>query len=153
VNFARSTNGALAFTTIPISPASTADTTHAFPVVSSAGNGTLHAVWLDGVRDGVVPRPVCTVEQLGRHVDDADDARVVGRVRLSVGGEPRWEGRRHPVPHDDGRDAGLRRRRCPVVREPSRDRSVTVDAAGRANAVWTRSIDNVSDTEIRFARQ
>jgi len=31
--------------------------------------------------------------------------------------------------------------------------SVTLDGAGRANAVWTRSIDGVSDTEIRFARQ
>ena len=31
--------------------------------------------------------------------------------------------------------------------------SVALDGAGRANAVWTRSIDGVSDTEIRFARQ
>jgi len=30
----------------PVSAPSSADTTHAFPVVASAGNGTLHAVWL-----------------------------------------------------------------------------------------------------------
>jgi hypothetical protein len=30
---------------------------------------------------------------------------------------------------------------------------VAVDNAGKANATWTRSIDNVADTELRFAKQ
>src|SRR5207248_6964898 len=47
INFARSTTGALSFTNVTVSPASSADTTLAFPVVASAGNGSLHAVWLE----------------------------------------------------------------------------------------------------------
>src|SRR5207247_1816425 len=42
IKFARSTNGALTFTNVAISAASSADTTLAFPVVASAGNGSLH---------------------------------------------------------------------------------------------------------------
>jgi hypothetical protein len=42
---------------------------------------------------------------------------------------------------------------CSADRELLDFQSVTLDGAGRANAVWTRSIDGVSDTEIRFARQ
>src|SRR5207247_3445944 len=34
-------------TNVPVSPPSSADTTHAFPVVVSAANDTLHAVWLE----------------------------------------------------------------------------------------------------------
>ncbi|TMA26518.1 MAG: hypothetical protein E6J87_21945 [Deltaproteobacteria bacterium] len=47
IKFARSTDGALTFTNVVVSPASSADTTPAFPVVASAGNGSLHAVWLE----------------------------------------------------------------------------------------------------------
>jgi len=43
--------------------------------------------------------------------------------------------------------------RCSSDRELLDFQSATIDGAGRANAVWTRSIDGVSDTEIRFARQ
>jgi len=42
---------------------------------------------------------------------------------------------------------------CSSDRELLDFQSMTIDGAGRANAVWTRSIDGVSDTEIRFARQ
>src|SRR5439155_25278241 len=42
---------------------------------------------------------------------------------------------------------------CSADRELLDFQSVTLDGAGRANAVWTRSIDGVSDTEIRVARQ
>ena len=42
---------------------------------------------------------------------------------------------------------------CSADRELLDFQSVALDGAGRANAVWTRSIDGVSDTEIRFARQ
>ena len=31
--------------------------------------------------------------------------------------------------------------------------SDTMDNAGKANLTWTRSLDGVSDTEIRFAKQ
>src|SRR5438552_2452707 len=47
INFARSTDGAVTFTNVPVSPPSSADTTPAFPVVASAGGDTLHAVWLE----------------------------------------------------------------------------------------------------------
>jgi len=47
VTFARSTNGALTFTNVNVSPASSADTTQAFPVVTNAGGGHLVAVWLE----------------------------------------------------------------------------------------------------------
>src|SRR5881396_3510964 len=47
IKFARSTNGAISFTNVPVSAPSSADTTLAFPVVASAGNGSLHAVWLE----------------------------------------------------------------------------------------------------------
>ena len=30
---------------------------------------------------------------------------------------------------------------------------VAIDGDGKANATWTRSLDNVQQTEIRFARQ
>jgi hypothetical protein len=42
---------------------------------------------------------------------------------------------------------------CSADRELLDFQSVAIDPAGRTNAVWTRSVDNVSDTEIRFARQ
>src|SRR5439155_11846759 len=42
---------------------------------------------------------------------------------------------------------------CSGNRELLDFQSVTIDGAGGANAAWTRSIDGVSDTEIRFARQ
>jgi hypothetical protein len=47
VNFARSVNGALTFTNQTVSPASSADTSQAFPVVADAGGGHLAAVWLE----------------------------------------------------------------------------------------------------------
>jgi len=45
VKFARSTNGAVTFTSGNVSPAGTADTGAAFPVVANAGGGRLVAVW------------------------------------------------------------------------------------------------------------
>lgn len=49
VNFAQSTNGGATFTQSTVSPASDADTTQAFPVVASGGNGHLAAVWLENI--------------------------------------------------------------------------------------------------------
>src|SRR5207244_12961866 len=45
--YAPTTNGAISFTNVPVSAPSSADTTQAFPVLASAGNDTLHAVWLE----------------------------------------------------------------------------------------------------------
>lgn len=42
---------------------------------------------------------------------------------------------------------------CAGDRELLDFQSVAIDAAGRANLAWTRSVDNVEDTEIRFTRQ
>ena len=42
---------------------------------------------------------------------------------------------------------------CSGDRELLDFQSDTIDPAGRANLTWTRSIDGVSNTEIRFARQ
>src|SRR5438132_12418690 len=42
---------------------------------------------------------------------------------------------------------------CTGNRELLDFQSVALDAGNRANLAWTHSIDNVSDTELRFARQ
>jgi hypothetical protein len=47
VNFARSTNGALTFTNVAVSPAGSATTSDNFPVVADGGRGHLAAVWLE----------------------------------------------------------------------------------------------------------
>ena len=50
VNFARSTDGGVTFTNVPVqrsNPNSDTDTTTNFPVVANAGGGKLAAVWLD----------------------------------------------------------------------------------------------------------
>src|SRR5206468_2354269 len=47
IKFARSTNGGLTFSNTEVSPASSADTGQAFPVVANAGGGNLDAVWLE----------------------------------------------------------------------------------------------------------
>jgi hypothetical protein len=56
VNFARSTNGALTFSQSTVQPASSADTTQSFPVVSNAGGGHLAAVWQDVIGNSSVVR-------------------------------------------------------------------------------------------------
>jgi len=42
---------------------------------------------------------------------------------------------------------------CNGDRELLDFQALTLDPAGRANLTWTRSIDGVSNTEIRYARQ
>src|SRR5438477_10196833 len=56
VNFARSTNGGLTFTQATVGPASSGDTTQAFPVVANGGGNKLAAVWLenDGTTTSVI---------------------------------------------------------------------------------------------------
>jgi len=42
---------------------------------------------------------------------------------------------------------------CNGDRELLDFQSDTIDNAGRANLIWTRSLDGVADTELRFAKQ
>ena len=192
INFARSTNGALSFTNVTVSPASSADTTLAFPVVASAGNGSLHAVWLETFG---------TASSRIRYARSADwgsswttPATLVsggasvypwvaaGGSKVSVtlyhtaaAGAPDTvaEGSQWFESYLESTDGGATfgplaaidslpvksgpictgGTNCSADRELLDFQSVTLDGAGRANAVWTRSIDGVSDTEIRFARQ
>jgi hypothetical protein len=42
---------------------------------------------------------------------------------------------------------------CSAGRELLDFQSVTLDNADKADLAWTRSIDNVSDTELRFGHE
>ena len=192
INFARSTNGAVSFANVPVSAPSSADTTHAFPVVASAANGTLHAVWLEvfdttssrvryarsgdwgaswtvpvtlvGSGTSVYPWVAASGTKVSVTLYHTDAAGTSDTVA---------EGSQWFEAYLESTDGGItftpfavidpvRVKVGPICTEGtgcSSDRelldfqSVTIDGAGRANAVWTRSIDGVSDTEIRFARQ
>src|SRR3954468_14168301 len=64
VNFAHSENGATTFTNTPVSPASDADTSAAFPVVADAGNGHLAATWME-IIGGTTRTQVATSPDFG----------------------------------------------------------------------------------------
>ena len=192
IKFARSTNGALTFTNVAISAASSADTTLAFPVVASAGNGSLHAVWLEvfGTASsrvryarsadwGASWTAPATLVSAGTSVYPwvaAGGGKVsVTLYHADAGGTPDTvaEGSQWFEAYLESTDGGAtfaplavidsvpvksgpictQGVGCSADRELLDFQSVTLDGAGRANAVWTRSIDGVSDTEIRFARQ
>jgi len=175
-----------------VSAPSSADTTHAFPVVASAANGTLHAVWLEvfdttssrvryarsgdwgaswtvpvtlvGSGTSVYPWVAASGTKVSVTLYHTDAAGTSDTVA---------EGSQWFEAYLESTDGGItftpfavidpvRVKVGPICTEGtgcSSDRelldfqSVTIDGAGRANAVWTRSIDGVSDTEIRFARQ
>ena len=192
IKFARSANGALTFTNVPVSAPSSADTTHAFPVAASAGNGTLHAVWLevfgtassrvryarsaDWGGSWTVPTTLVSagtsvypwvaaggskVSVTLYHTDatGTSDTVAKGSQWFETYLESTDSGTTFsplaiidtvPVKSGPICTAGTG---CSADRELLDFQSVTLDGAGRANAVWTRSIDGVSDTEIRFARQ
>jgi hypothetical protein len=96
VNFARSLNGALTFTNVAVSPASSAATNSNFPVVANAGGGHLAAVWLEVLPGGTdrvmlnqstdwgatwgTPKPIVTT---GTSVYPWVDARG-GKVSVSL---------------------------------------------------------------------
>ena len=192
IKFARSTNGAISFTNVPVSAPSSADTTQAFPVLASAGNDTLHAVWLevfgtassrvryarstDWGASWTVP---ATLVSAGTSVYPWVAARgskvSVTLYHTDAGGTPDTaaEGSQWFETYLESTDGGTTFSPLAIIdsvpvksgpictegidcsgdRELLDFQSVTLDGAGRANAVWTRSIDGVSDTEIRFARQ
>jgi len=192
INFARSLNGAATFTNVPVSPPSSADTTHAFPVVASAGNDTLHAVWLEvfgsassrvryarssnwGASWTVPATLVGSGTSVYPWVAAGGDKVSVTLYHTDAPGTPDTVAEKSqwfetylestdggasftalaiidPVPVKSG-PICTEGTGCDGDRELLDFQSVTLDRAGRANAAWTRSIDGVSDTEIRFARQ
>jgi len=192
IKFARSTNGALTFTNVPVSGASAADTTQAFPVVAPAGNGALHAVWMEvfGTSSsrvryarsadwGASWTPPTTLVAAGTSlypwVASRGSKVAVTLYHTDAAGTPGTvpEGSPWFESYLESLDGGVSFStlaaidtvpvksgpictegiNCSGDRELLDFQSVTVDGAGRTNAVWTRSIDGVSDTEIRFARQ
>ena len=192
INFARSLDGAVTFTNVPVSPPSSADTTHAFPVVASAGNDTLHAVWLEvfgsassrvryarssnwgaswtkpatlvGSGTSVYPWVAARGDKVSVTVYHTDASGTPDTVdQKSQWFEAYLESTNggssftalaviDPLPVKSG-PICTEGTDCNANRELLDFQSVTIDGAGRANATWTRSIDGVSDTEIRFARQ
>ena len=175
-----------------VSPASSADTTLAFPVVASAGNGSLHAVWLEvfGTASsriryarsadwGASWTMPATLVSSGASVYPwvaAGGSKVsVTLYHTAAAGTPDTvaEGSQWFETYLESTDGGAtfgplaaidsvpvksgpictQGTGCSADRELLDFQSVALDGAGRANAVWTRSIDGVSDTEIRFARQ
>jgi hypothetical protein len=191
VNFARSTNGGLTFSQSTVGPASDADTTQAFPVVSNAGGGKLAAVWLEinGNTSRVeysgstnwgqswsAPRTlVSTGASVYPWVAASGSKVAVSLYHSDTTGEP------NSVPDsaqwfesflestDGGATFSALQNVDPTVvktgpictggtgcsgdRELLDFQSLTLDGSNRANLTWTRSIDGVSDTELRFARE
>ena len=192
INFARSTDGAVTFTNVPVSPPSSADTTLAFPVVASAATDTLHAVWLEvfgtkssrvryarssdwgaswtgpvtlvGAGTSVYPWVAARGDKVSVTVYHTDASGTPDTVdQKSQWFEAYLESTNggssftalaviDPLPVKSG-PICTEGTDCNANRELLDFQSVTIDGAGRANATWTRSIDGVSDTEIRFARQ
>ena len=192
IKFARSTDGALSFTNVVVSPASSADTTHAFPVVASAGDGSLHAVWLEVFGTASSRIRYARSADWGAHwtapaslvsggasvypwVAAGGSKVSVTLYHTSAAGAPDTvaEGSQWFESYLESTDGGgtfgplavidslpvksgpicTQGTDCSSDRELLDFQSVTLDGAGRANAVWTRSLDGKSDTEIRFARQ
>jgi hypothetical protein len=192
VKFARSTNGGLTFTSVDVGPASSGDTTQAFPVVANAGGNKLAAVWLenDGTASSVIkfsqssnwgsswsaPRTLVSSgasvypwvaaqgSKIAISVYHSDSPGTSGSVPESAqwfetylestdGGAtfspPETV---DPTPVKSG-PICTEGTGCSGDRELLDFQSDTIDTGGRANLVWTRSLDGVSDTELRFARQ
>jgi hypothetical protein len=192
VNFARSTNGGLTFTQETVGPASSGDTTQAFPVVANAGGNKLAAVWLenDGTTASVIkysqssdwgatwtaPRTLVSsgasvypwVAAQGSKVSISLYHTTASGISGNVPESAQWfESYLESV--DGGSTFSALETVDPTVvksgpictegtgcsgdRELLDFQSDTIDNAGKANLTWTRSIDGVSDTEIRFAKQ
>jgi hypothetical protein len=192
VKFARSTNGGLTFTSVDVGPASSGDTTQAFPVVANAGGNKLAAVWLenDGTASSVIkfsqssnwgsswsaPRTLVSSgasvypwvaaqgSKIAISVYHSDSPGTSGSVPESAqwfetylestdGGAtfspPETV---DPTPVKSG-PICTEGTGCSGDRELLDFQSDTIDNAGKANLTWTRSLDGVSDTELRFAKQ
>jgi hypothetical protein len=191
VNFARSTNGAATFTQATVGPASSADTTQAFPVVADGGGGRLAAVWMaiQGGRSTVLEATSTdwgatwsapkTIVSAGTSVYPwvaASGQKVAVSLYHTDGvGEPgtvpesaQWF-ERYLESTDGGQTFSALQTVDPTAvksgpictsgtgcngdRELLDFQSDTLDGAGRANLAYTRSIDGVSDTQVRFLRE
>ena len=191
VKFARSTNGALTFSSSAVSPASSADTGAAFPVVANAGGGHLVATWLeiqgnvsrvmfnDSTDWGATWHTPRALVSSGANVFPWIDARgskvAVTLYHNSSNGTPDSvpEGSSWFETYLESVDGGAtfsplstvdstavktgpictQGINCDGDRELLDFQAVALDGAGVANLTWTRSIDGLSDTELRFAKQ
>jgi hypothetical protein len=192
VNFARSTNGGLTFTQETVGPASSGDTTQAFPVVANAGGNKLAAVWLenDGTTSSVVkfsessdwgatwsaPRTLVSdgasvypwVAAQGSKIAISLYHTTASGTSGDVPESAQWF-ESYLESTDGGSTFSALETVDPTVvksgpictegtgcsgdRELLDFQSDTIDNAGKSNLVWTRSLDGVSDTELRFAKQ
>jgi hypothetical protein len=191
VNFARSVNGGLTFAQSTVGPASSDDTTQAFPVVSNGGGGHLAAVWQavagnssvvkfssssDWGQTWSAPRTVVSAgtslypwvaasgSKVSISVYHTDAAGQPGSVPESAqwfesyldssDGGATFSSLQtvDPTPVKSGPvcTEGIN---CSGDRELLDFQSLTLDGANRANLTWTRSIDGVNNTELRFAME
>ena len=191
VKFARSTNGGLTFTNVDVGPASSGDTTQAFPVVANGGSNKLSAVWLENDGNSSViklsqstdwgatwsaPRTIVSggasvypwVAAQGSKVAISLYHTTASGTSGSVPESAQWF-ESYLESTDGGSTFSSLETVDPTVvksgpictegtgcngdRELLDFQSDTIDNAGKANLTWTRSLDGVSDTEIRFAKQ
>jgi hypothetical protein len=191
VGFYRSTNGGLTFTNDYPGPASSADTTRAFPVVADGGNGKLAVVW-NPVVNGRSSVMLATSSDFGatwsapRTIVSAGTsvypwvAYRNGKIAVSlyhtdatatpdtVPESATWYESYLESIDDGATFSGLQTADstsvksgpictggtgCSADRELLDFQQVAITADGKSAMSYTRSIDNVADTEIRFVRE
>jgi hypothetical protein len=191
VKFAQSTNGGLTFSNVVVGPATSGDTTSAFPVVANAGGNKLDAVWLEvnGSSSTVklsqssdwgatwsAPRTLVSGGASVYPWVAAQGSKVsVSLYHTTASGTADTvpEGSQWFESYLESTDGGATfspletvdptvvksgpictaGTGCSGDRELLDFQSDAIDNAGKANLTWTRSIDGVSNTEIRFAKQ
>jgi hypothetical protein len=190
VKFARSTNGGITFSNVEVSPAGSADTGQAFPVVANAGGGKLDAVWMEVSGNsstvhfarstdwGATWTDRKTLVSAGTSLYPwvaADGSKVaVSLYHTDAAGTPstapesaQWF-EQYLESTDGGATFSAPQTVDPTVvktgpictggincsgdRELLDFQSLTVKG-GTSYLTWTRSIDGVANTELRFARQ
>lgn len=190
VKFARSANGALTFTNVEVSPASSADTGQAFPVVANAGGGNLDAVWLEvngntssvhfarSTDWGATWTDRKTLVSAGASVYPwvaSEGSKVAISLYhsdttgapSSVPGSAQWF-EQYMESTDGGATFSVPQTVDPTVVKSGPICTEGINCSGGRELLdfqslalkggvsfltWTRSIDNVSNTELRFARQ
>jgi hypothetical protein len=190
IKFARSTNGGITFTNVEVSPASSADTGQAFPVVANAGGGNLVAVWQEVSGNSSTVHFARSADWGATWTDRkalvtagtslypwvaAEGSKVaVSLYHTDAAATPstapesaQWF-EQYLESSDGGVTFGAPQTVDPTVvktgpvctegincsgdRELLDFQSLTVKG-GTSYLTWTRSIDGVSNTELRFARQ
>jgi hypothetical protein len=190
VKFARSTNGGITFTSSEVSPAGSADTGQAFPVVANGGGGNLAAAWMEvngntstvhfarSTDWGATWTDRKTLVSAGTSLYPwvaAEGSKVaVSLYHSDAAGTPstvpesaQWF-EQYMESSDGGAAFSAPQTVDPTVvksgpvctggincsgdRELLDFQSLTIKG-GTSDLTWTRSIDGVSNTELRFARQ